>query len=48
MTEAEWLASDDPREMLEFLRGKTTRRKMILFCLWWCPLYRMERVGENR
>jgi hypothetical protein len=31
MNEAEWLACDDPRPMLEFLRGKASERKMRLF-----------------
>jgi phage terminase large subunit-like protein len=28
MTEAEWLASTDPQEMLESVAGKTTERKL--------------------
>ena len=31
MTEAEWLATADPRPMLEFLRGRASRRKLQLF-----------------
>jgi hypothetical protein len=31
MTEAEWLACNDPRPMLEFLGRKTSRRKLRLF-----------------
>jgi hypothetical protein len=31
MTEAEWLACDDPRRMLETLRGKTSARRLWLF-----------------
>jgi hypothetical protein len=33
MTEAEWLAFDDPRRMLAFLRGKASERKLRLFAV---------------
>jgi hypothetical protein len=41
MTEVEWLASDDLGPMLNFVRGKTSDRKVRLFavaccrCVWW-------------
>jgi hypothetical protein len=36
MTEAEWLACDDSRVMLEFLRKKTSDRKEQLFDVAQC------------
>jgi hypothetical protein len=36
MTEAEWLACDDPRSLLEFLRGRTSARKLRLFACACC------------
>jgi hypothetical protein len=36
MTEAEWLACDDPRSMLEFLRGRASVRKVRLFACDFC------------
>jgi hypothetical protein len=37
VTEAEWLACEDPVRMLEFLRGKVSERKLRLFA---CACYR--------
>jgi hypothetical protein len=49
MTEAEWLAATDPTPMLEFLHdGKASDRKLLLFCLVWCPTYYREGAECER
>jgi len=51
MTEAEWLACDDPHKMLVFLRGgKAGTRKLRLFAVGCCRrywLYLRDEVGRN-
>src|SRR5437868_4327446 len=36
MTEAEWLAAADPAPMLDYLRGKISNRKLVLFAAACC------------
>jgi hypothetical protein len=40
VTEAEWLACDDPEPMLKFVVGKVSERKVLLFCVAACALIR--------
>lgn len=57
MTEAEWLACNDPTKMLKFLRGRASERKLRLFACACCrriwPRYWDERsrrvveIGER-
>jgi hypothetical protein len=36
MTEAEWMACDEPWQMLNHLGSKVSNRKLRLFCVAWC------------
>src|SRR3712207_6387854 len=51
MDEARWLSCDDPRKLVEWLRGKTADRKLRLFAcafwrLWWNVTALRQEHGE--
>jgi hypothetical protein len=49
MTEAEWLGCEDPRKMLEFLRGTVSERKLRLFaCACFRRLWHLLEVDAAR
>jgi hypothetical protein len=49
VTEAEWLACDDPIRMLGFLEGKASERKLRLFACAYCRLlWESMRDGRSR
>src|ERR1700736_3648164 len=47
MTEQEWLESDEPGRMLDYLRGKTSVRKLRLFACACCRL-QADYIAEVR
>jgi hypothetical protein len=47
MTESEWLASADPRPMLEFVAARATDRKLRLF-LYVCCLRVLDGTPTHR
>ncbi len=50
MTEAEWLASGDPRHLLEFLQGRASDRKLRLFSCTsarFCSCYRLPEESPD-
>jgi hypothetical protein len=49
MTEAEWMACTDPTPMLDFLRGKASKRKFRFFaCACWRRAWRLLTNEEDR
>lgn len=49
MTEAQWLASDDPSKMLAFLQGRASERKLRLFaCTCGRRVWRLLTDGRSR
>jgi hypothetical protein len=49
MTEAEWLTATDPKAMLEYLAGRASGRKRILFgCACWRRLWHLLPRGPAR
>jgi hypothetical protein len=49
MTEAEWLACEDPKPLLEFLKGRTSDRKLRLFAVACCyRLWHLLSDSRNR
>jgi hypothetical protein len=47
MTEAEWLACQDPTPMVEFLEGKVADRKLRLFAVACCQTYHTYFTDER-
>jgi hypothetical protein len=49
MNETDWLASNDPQRMLEYLRGKVSDRKLRLFVYACCRrMWQLMRTEEDR
>src|SRR5215475_3488791 len=49
MTEAEWLACDDPERILALLRGRDSERKLLLFAVACCRrAWRALQAGDER
>jgi hypothetical protein len=47
-TQADWLTCDDPRPLMEFLRGKVSERKLRLLIVACCRSMQLPMDGRNR
>jgi hypothetical protein len=48
MTEEEWLSANDPPLMLDLLKAKASKRKLVLFCAECCAISRRHRSAGRK